>query len=46
MMSHSERPADDEVEFAFKTYTNMLFKLCFTILGNAADAEDAPLDLD
>lgn len=44
MMSHSERPADDEVEFAFKTYTNMLFKLCFTILGNAADAEDAVSD--
>lgn len=41
MKSHSVRPTDDEIEKAVQTYSNMLFRLCFTVLGNYADAEDA-----
>lgn len=44
-MNHqSVRPADDEIEKAVTMYSNMLFKLCFAILCNQADAEDAVSD--
>ena len=32
---------DAEIEETVRKYSNMLFKLCFTVLGNNADAEDA-----
>lgn len=38
-------PSNQDVETVVKTYSNMLFKLCFTILRNAADAEDAVSDV-
>ena len=41
MTNHSGRPTDDEIKSVVNTYSNMLFKLCFTILCNNADAEDA-----
>ena len=41
MNNHSGRPTDDEIERVVNTYSNMLFKLCFAILCNNADAEDA-----
>ena len=41
MTNHSGRPTDDKIECVVNTYSNMLFKLCFTMLGNNADAEDA-----
>lgn len=44
MAYRSDRPADQEIEMAVNTYANMLFKLCFTILCNHADAEDAVSD--
>lgn len=44
MKRHSVRPTDDEIENAVEKYSNMLFKLCFTILCNNADAEDAVSD--
>lgn len=40
-MNHSVRPTDDEVQDVVNTYSDMLFRLCFTMLGNNADAEDA-----
>lgn len=44
MKRRSDRPADDEIEEAVNIYANMLFKLCFTMLCNTADAEDAVSD--
>lgn len=44
MKRHSVRPTDDEIENTVDKYSNMLFKLCFTILCNNADAEDAVSD--
>ena len=44
MINHSVRPADDEIEKTVKSYYDMLFKLCFAILANCADAEDAVSD--
>lgn len=44
MHNQSVRPTDDEIENTVNTYYNMLFKLCFTNLGNIADAEDAVSD--
>ena len=41
MKNHSGRPTDDEIEHIVNAYSNMLFKLCFTMLCNNADAEDA-----
>lgn len=40
----SFRPSDNDVENVVKTYSNMLFKLCFTILRSSTDAEDAVSD--
>lgn len=45
MENLSFRPNDNDVEDVVKTYSNMLFKLCFTLLGNQADAEDAVSDV-
>ena len=36
---------DTSIENVVKTYSNMLFKLCFTILRNNEDAEDAVSDV-
>ena len=41
MIKSAVRPTDDEIEDTVKKYSNMLFKLCFTMLSNSADAEDA-----
>lgn len=41
MENLSFRPNDNDVEIMVKTYSNMLFKLCFTILRNNEDASDA-----
>lgn len=41
MENLSFRPNDNDVEITVKTYSNMLFKLCFTILRNNEDASDA-----
>ena len=38
------RPTDDEIEHTVKIYSNSLFKLCFTLLCNRCDAEDAVSD--
>lgn len=37
----SFRPNDDDVEATVKTYSNLLFRLCFTMLRSQTDAEDA-----
>ena len=44
MKKSSERPADDEIENTVNKYSNMLFGMCLTMLGSAADAEDAVAD--
>lgn len=44
MKAHSVRPTDDEIEDTVNKYANMLFKICFTILCNNTDAEDAVSD--
>lgn len=44
MEKQSVRPADDEIEHVVTTYSNMLFKLCFSMLGGNSDAEDAVSD--
>lgn len=41
MENLSFRPNDIDAEITVKTYSNMLFKLCFTILRNNEDAKDA-----
>ncbi len=38
------RPTDDEITDVVNTYSSMLFKLCFSMLGSYADAEDAVSD--
>ncbi len=38
------RPTADEIETAVERYSDALFRLCFTMLGSAADAEDAVSD--
>lgn len=44
MTRSAVRPTDDEITNTVKSYSNMLFKLCFTILCNRSDAEDAVSD--
>ena len=44
MLNHSGRSTDDSIEGVVNRYSNMLFKLCFTVLCNNADAEDAVAD--
>lgn len=41
MEVQTERPGREEIEAAVKDWGDMLFRLCFTMLGNQADAEDA-----
>lgn len=41
MKELSVRPADKDLENLVLVYSNMLFKLCFTLLRSNADAEDA-----
>ena len=41
MKELSVRPADKDLENLVLVYSNMLFKLCFTLLRNNVDAEDA-----
>lgn len=41
MIKSAARPTDDEITRTVQDYTNILFKLCFTILCHSADAEDA-----
>lgn len=36
---------DEEIENAVNAYSNMLFRLCFTMLGNNQDAEDSVSDV-
>lgn len=45
MKKLSVRPTDKDLENLVFSYSNMLFKLCFTMLGNNADAEDAVSDV-
>ncbi len=45
MKKLSVRPTDKDLENLVFTYSNMLFRLCFTMLGNNADAEDAVSDV-
>lgn len=45
MENLSLRPNDEEIENAINTYSNMLFRLCFTMLRNNQDAEDAVSDV-
>ena len=44
MKSHSGRSTDDDIESVVNRYSNLLFKLCFTMLCSNADAEDAVSD--
>lgn len=37
----SKEKPEEEIERIVKTYSNMLFKICFVMLCNEADAEDA-----
>jgi len=41
MKIQAGRPSDEEIEAAVNEYGDALFRLCFTMLGNQADAEDA-----
>lgn len=41
MENLSFRPSDEEIEKTVNTYSNMLFRLCFTALKNREDAKDA-----
>ena len=43
MNTSSVRPAD-EIETAVRIYGNTLYRLCFVMLGNESDAEDAVQD--
>lgn len=36
-----QKLSDNDVESTVKTYSNMIFRLCFTMLRNNQDAEDA-----
>ncbi len=44
MIKSAGRPTDDEIVNTVEEYSDMLFKLCFTILCNKTDAEDAVSD--
>ncbi len=41
MSNQSGRPTDEQITQAVDVYSNMLYQLCVTMLGNCADAEDA-----
>lgn len=40
-MNSSVRPTDEQMKKMVDTYSNMLFKICFVMLCNEQDAEDA-----
>lgn len=40
-MIKSERPFENEIEYIVKTYSEILFRICFIMLCNQQDAEDA-----
>ena len=40
-MNKSERPSEGEIEYIVKKYSEMLFRICFIMLCNEQDAEDA-----
>ena len=40
-MNNSVRPTDGQMKKMIDTYSNMLFKICFVMLCNEHDAEDA-----
>lgn len=40
-MNSSVRPTDEQMRKMVDTYSNMLFKICFVMLCNEHDAEDA-----
>ncbi len=40
-MNHSSTRPTDEVQSIVQIYGNMLFRTCYVMLGNEADAEDA-----
>ena len=44
MTMSAVRPTDDKITSVVKKHSNMLFKLCFTMLCNNSDAEDAVSD--
>lgn len=43
-MNNSVRPTDETIKRIVETYSNMLFKICFVMLCNEYDAEDAVQD--
>ena len=44
MILSTVRPTDDEITSTVQKYSDVLFRLCFSILCNYADAEDAVSD--
>ncbi len=44
MIVSAVRPTDDDITETVKIYSDMLFRICFSILCNYADAEDAVSD--
>ncbi len=44
MMLSAVRPTDDEITETVQKYSDMLFRICFSILCNYSDAEDAVSD--
>ncbi len=44
MILSTVRPTDDEITSTVQKYSDALFRLCFSILCNYADAEDAVSD--
>ncbi len=45
MILSAVRPTDDEIINTVNNYSDILFRLCFSILCNYADAEDAVSDV-
>lgn len=43
-MNNSVRPTDENIKRIVDAYSNMLFKICFVMLCNEHDAEDAVQD--
>lgn len=44
MQKSSVRPTDTEIERVVTAYSDMLFRICFVMLGSECDAEDAVSD--
>lgn len=45
MSSNSSRPTDDEIEYVINNYTDMLYRICLTMVKSPSDAEDAVQDV-